>query len=220
MKLSDKTMQVLKNFATINQGFIITPGNVISTIAVEKYIVAYCDVDETFERECQIWNLPMFLQVLSVMDDPDIEWNEKTAQMSSGQYLFNYTYGRNVEPRAPLKSKLKKREFAATFNITADELSKIMKMGNIISAEYVTIDIDEKTQTVGLKGGETKSNTNQFSIKVAAEIDAPVSVAVALRHLSILQLDYKVSVTDSAIMLENSDFGIVYLLAPSTMEDD
>ena len=48
MKLSTNTIQVLKNFASINQNLVINEGNEIKTMSAMKNIVAKATVEETF----------------------------------------------------------------------------------------------------------------------------------------------------------------------------
>ena len=54
MKLSTNTIQVLKNFASINQNLVIKEGNTISTMSAMKNIVAKAEVEETFPQEIAI----------------------------------------------------------------------------------------------------------------------------------------------------------------------
>ena len=57
MKLSDHTIEVLKNFATINQNLVIKEGSTLSTMSAMKNIVARATVAETFEKDVAIYDL-------------------------------------------------------------------------------------------------------------------------------------------------------------------
>ena len=46
MKLSNETLSVLKNFASINQGILFKPGKTIRTISTHKNILAEAVVSE------------------------------------------------------------------------------------------------------------------------------------------------------------------------------
>ena len=48
MKLSNGTINVLKNFSTINQNLVIKEGSDISTMSAMKNIVAKAKVEEAF----------------------------------------------------------------------------------------------------------------------------------------------------------------------------
>ena len=51
MKLSDRTINLLKNFATINQSILFKQGNSLRTISVMKNILAEANIDEYFPQE-------------------------------------------------------------------------------------------------------------------------------------------------------------------------
>ena len=51
MKLSEHTIEVLKNFASINQNLVIKEGSTLTTMSAMKNIVAKADVEENFESE-------------------------------------------------------------------------------------------------------------------------------------------------------------------------
>ena len=63
MKLSTNTIQVLKNFASINQNLVIKECNDIKTMSAIKNIVAKAIVEETFSKQVAIYDLNEFLGV-------------------------------------------------------------------------------------------------------------------------------------------------------------
>ena len=54
MKLSEKTVNLLKNFAGINQSILFKKGNKLRTMSVMKNILAEAEVEEEFERFCYL----------------------------------------------------------------------------------------------------------------------------------------------------------------------
>ena len=66
MKLSNGTINVLKNFSTINQNLVIKEGSDISTMSAMKNIVAKAKVEEAFTKEFAIYDLNEFLSALSL----------------------------------------------------------------------------------------------------------------------------------------------------------
>ena len=75
MKLSKKTLAILKNFATINQSIVVKPGNKLETISNVKDVFAKVEVEETFENNFAIYDLNEFLGVVSLFEDPDFEFS-------------------------------------------------------------------------------------------------------------------------------------------------
>ena len=75
MDLSENTIQLLKNFASINSNIVIKPGQNISTISEAKNILASVDVEEEFNQEIGIYDLNEFLGVLGLVDKPRLKIN-------------------------------------------------------------------------------------------------------------------------------------------------
>ena len=61
MKLSDKTIKLLKNFSSINQSILFKEGSKLRTISVMKNILAEATVDEEFPKDFGIYDLVQFL---------------------------------------------------------------------------------------------------------------------------------------------------------------
>ena len=61
MKLSDKTISLLKNFSSINQSILVKEGNKLRTISVMKNILAEATVTEEFSKDFGVYDLNQFL---------------------------------------------------------------------------------------------------------------------------------------------------------------
>jgi hypothetical protein len=66
MKLSETTLNVLKNFSTINTGLQVKPGQVVRTISKQQNVLAKATVPETFDSEFVIYDLNRFLGVIDI----------------------------------------------------------------------------------------------------------------------------------------------------------
>ncbi len=64
MKLSEDTLNVLKNFSTINPSLLIKPGKTISTVSPNKTIMAVANTEEHFNSIGGIYEVSRFLGVL------------------------------------------------------------------------------------------------------------------------------------------------------------
>ncbi len=76
MKLSEHTISVLKNFATINQNLVIKEGSELTTMSAMKNIVAKADVEESFDKEVAIYDLNEFLASISLFTNPILEFED------------------------------------------------------------------------------------------------------------------------------------------------
>ena len=87
MKLSEKTINLLENFSSINQSILVKKGSKLRTISVMKNILAEADVDENFERDFGIYDLPQFLNGVNLMKDPDLDLKNETYMIP--MYLYH-----------------------------------------------------------------------------------------------------------------------------------
>ena len=56
MKLSEKTLNLLKNFSTINQSILFKQGSSLRTISVMKNILAEAVIDEEIPQDFGIYD--------------------------------------------------------------------------------------------------------------------------------------------------------------------
>jgi len=77
MKLSEQTISILKNFSNINSGLFFQQGKQIRTVAPSKAILAHANIAEEIPVEFGIYDLNRLLGVLSLIEQPDIEFGDK-----------------------------------------------------------------------------------------------------------------------------------------------
>ena len=92
MKISNQTLQVLKNYASINPNLLVQAGNVLTTISVNKNIFATAQVEESFPTSFAIYDLQQFLGIISIFDDPEFVFNESSVVIKSGNKSIEYMY--------------------------------------------------------------------------------------------------------------------------------
>ena len=90
MKLSAKTIQILKNFSSINPSIMFNTGNVLSTISPIKTVMARAQIDETIEKDFGIFDLNRFLGVLSLFDDPELLLCDNYVKVTDGRKSVNF----------------------------------------------------------------------------------------------------------------------------------
>ena len=93
MKLSDKTLTILKNFAGINNSILVKKGNELKTISVAKNILAEAQIDEEFSRDFAIYDLNQFLNGLGLHQDPDLDFSpDSYLTIREGKRRVKYFY--------------------------------------------------------------------------------------------------------------------------------
>ena len=78
MKLSDKTLTILKNFAGINNSILVKKGTQLRTISVAKNILAEVEIEESFPSDFAVYDLNQFLNVnTSLFHSPDLDFSNQ-----------------------------------------------------------------------------------------------------------------------------------------------
>jgi hypothetical protein len=76
MELSDKTLNILKNYASINPNIVFQEGNTLKTISVARNVMSQTSLEETLPSSFGIYDLNEFLSVLSLVDKPNLTFSE------------------------------------------------------------------------------------------------------------------------------------------------
>ena len=83
MKLSENTVNVLKNFSDINQNILVKEGDILNTMSTMKNIIGRAKVTESFDKEFGIYDLNEFLGVLSLSKDADLAFEESFVKVKN-----------------------------------------------------------------------------------------------------------------------------------------
>ena len=71
MNISPETLDILRNFSTINSGLTVKEGNELKTVSAMKNIFARAIVTEDFDKEHSIYDLSEYLGAVSLFDTPN-----------------------------------------------------------------------------------------------------------------------------------------------------
>ena len=167
MKLSDHTIEVLKNFATINQNLVIKEGSTLSTMSAMKNIVAKADVEESFDKEVAIYDLNEFLASISLFTSPILDFKEgfvTIKEENSPKNSLKYFYSDPSVVTSPSKTiTMPSKEVSFTLN--GENLNKLKRAAGVIQAPDLVL--EKKDADVFLTVKDKKNDTaNTFSVDV------------------------------------------------------
>jgi len=78
ISVSTTTIDALKNFLSINKSINIKPGNVLSTLSVNKNIMARFEIEEEFPKQVPIYDLSVFIGALGFGQSPELDFTNET----------------------------------------------------------------------------------------------------------------------------------------------
>jgi hypothetical protein len=211
MKLSSQTINVLKNFSTINQNLVIKEGSNITTMSAMKNIIAKAKVEETFPKEFAIYDLNEFLSALSLFKVPNLDFQNDfvviTEEGSSN--ALTYWYSDPSVVTTPTKD-ITMPSTEVTFNISSETLSEITRAASVIGAPDMVLENGK------LKVTDKKNTTaNDFALSLdvpANEVDYKFWFKV--ENLKLLPGAYGVEVSSKKISkFTNSNVDVSYFIA-------
>ena len=170
MKISNATLAILKNYASINSNILIREGNLLATVSAGKNILSRATVFETFPKEFAIYDLNEFLGAMSSMgDDAAIEFGDSSLVIK-GNGEFEYMY---ADPSVVVAAPDKTLEIEPfySFELNSNDLSMIMRCAGIVAAPTLSIVALNQvvTMTVG-DPGNSKSNSYKKIISGKAPV--------------------------------------------------
>ena len=86
MKVSDRTLNLLKNYANINQSIEFRAGKLLKTVSPLNTILASVEVEEDFPKTFPIYELNRLLGTLSLFDKPELDFTEKGIVIKDGKH--------------------------------------------------------------------------------------------------------------------------------------
>ena len=211
MKLSNGTINVLKNFSTINQNLVIKEGSDISTMSAMKNIVAKAKVEEDFTKEFAIYDLNEFLSALSLFGTPDLDFQDDYVVITEegSAKSLKYWYSDPSVVTSPTKDiTMPSKELQ--FDFSSDSLAEITKAASVIGAPDMVLENGKLRVT-------DKKNTTANDY--ATELDVPDSDVkykfwFKVENLKLLPGSYSVEVSSKNISrFSNSNVDIEYYIA-------
>ena len=211
MKLSNGTINVLKNFSTINQNLVIKEGSDISTMSAMKNIVAKAKVEEDFIKEFAIYNLNEFLSALSLFEKPDLDFQDDYVVITEegSAKSLKYWYSDPSVVTTPTKD-ITMPSNEVKFDFSSDSLAEITKAASVIGAPDMVLEKGKLRVT-------DKKNTTANDY--ATELDVPDSDVdykfwFKVENLKLLPGSYSVEVSSKNISrFSNSSVDIEYFIA-------
>jgi hypothetical protein len=197
MKLSENTLNVLKNFSTINQGIVFKTGNTLRTISKQQNVMAKATVTESFDKDFAIYDLNRMLALLTSLKDPELKLNDKTLKITSGS--SSTTYGLSDESMvvAPPEKDLDVKNAEVNFTLTKDDLHQVLKLAGVLGLPNIAV--RGNRNKISIASLDVKnSDSDVFSVDVG-DTDADFQMVFVTENLKMIPGDYDVQISSKGI---------------------
>tara|TARA_B100000902_G_C27291641_1_gene907495 strand:+ start:1502 stop:2179 length:678 start_codon:yes stop_codon:yes gene_type:complete len=214
MKLSDKTISLLENFSSINQSILVKKGSKLRTISVMKNILAEAEVDENFEKDFGIYDLPQFLNGVNLMNDPDIDLKHESYMIlregKSTKVKFAF-----ADPDCiitPPEKGITLPSADVNFQLDSIQLQKLLKASAVYQLPDLAAVGNESNITLTVRD-KKNDNSNEFSL-VVGKTDKVFEFNFKIENIKLIPGSYDVEISRKNLArFTNNKYNLDYFIA-------
>ena len=193
MYLSQDTVQILKNFSSINSNIMIRKGNKLRTWTVSKTILGEATITEEFDREVAIYDLNQFLNCLSLIPGAELVLNQDSVTITDGTNSIEYRCAVPSSISTPPDKQIKLPSMDVCVVLTEDNLETVKKAASVLQIPDVSLIGDGERIFLTVRD-KSNSGSNSYKIDVG-ESDAVFQLNMRVENLKLLPGDYDVVIS-------------------------
>lgn len=204
MKLSPRTVEILKNFNVISSTIMIKPGNKLSVMHNGRTVAAFATVSENFlENGPDQAPLQNYANIFRLFNDPDLEFKDThiLIRENNQSQIFKYCHPDLV---LSIPTTFKPIDPLISFKLTHQEMSQIEKASKLLNASHIIVTNDGKL-TVTEDGNDS---INDFSIDIGAQRDVEFRIKFKRSYMTFIKGDYQVDM----YMMRNENYACKFHL--------
>lgn len=219
MKLSGDTLNILKNFATINQGIMFKKGKTLRTVSAQKNVMAEASITEEIPTEFGVYDLNNFLSVLTLhKDNPVIEFDSSNVLISGlqGRSKIKYRFcASNMIVAAPDKP-ITMPDPEVNFELKQEDFDWIMKATGVLSSSHIAIQSDgQKIYAVALDMSNDAAHTD--SLEIGFGNGDTYTMFFKIENIKMISGSYDVKISSKGIShFKNKSINLQYWIATET----
>jgi|11_taG_2_1085331.scaffolds.fasta_scaffold02490_5 hypothetical protein len=197
MKLNTRTIQVLKNFASINPSIQFSEGSNLKTISPNKTMMAKAKLEDIIPSTFAIYDLSRFLGVVSLFEDPEYQIEERMVNIASPGRTVSYTFADPSTIITPPDREIVLEEPDVVFELKQEHFADIMKALGVMSFPDLVV-VGEEGK-VFLRATDTKNpSSDKYDIEVGST-DRTFTAVFKTENVKILPSSYTVSLSSKGI---------------------
>ena len=211
--ISKSTIEVLKNFCSINKSIVIKPGNKVSTLSINKNILAIADVEESFDTQISIYDLGVFLGGLSLFDSPKIDTTQSnyvTVSDQRGKSKTRFFYADPDIITQPPEKEISIPSEDVKFRLEAGVLQQLQRAASVYQLPDLCLFSDDGVMNLCVTDKKNETS-NSYSVEVGTS-NEEFCYCFKVENLKLLAGDYNVTISKQNVALFQGE-GIKYFIA-------
>lgn len=199
MRLSDDTLNVLKNFSTINPSVMFKPGTTIRTISPQKTVMAAATVGEDFDTPAGIYDLSRFLATLSLFDEADIKFCDNNFEIKGNRRSVKYTYAAESMIITPPEKDITVPNPEVQVNVKWDDIQNVIRAAGVLQLPEVCFRAENGN--IMLSAIDSKNPTaDKYDVLVAENAtSSEFEMIIKTDNLKLMPTDYDVALSSKGM---------------------
>ena len=213
MKLSDKTLTLLKNFSSINQSILFKQGSSLKTISVMKNILAEATIEEDLPTDFGIYDLNQILNGLGLHQHPDLDFtNQGHVVIREGKSRTKYFFADPNVIVTPPERELSLPSEDVTFELSTQQLDKLLKAAAVYQLTDMAVVGGEGVVKIVVH--DKKNDTSNTYAVIVGETDKTFSFNFKVENIKILPGTYEVVISQKLLSrFTCRDYDLKYFIA-------
>ena len=199
MKVSERTTNLLKNYANINQSIEFREGKILKTVSPLNTILASVEVEEEFPRTFPIYELNRFLGTLSLFNDPVLHLDESGVTIADDKHSAIYRYcGSSSMFQTPPEKNISFPDPEVQFQLSLQQFKTTINAANTLGLPEVVV--ESNNEDIELVVSDTgNASSDRFSSTVG-KTDKTFRMIFKTENLNkIMEGDYTVALSSKRI---------------------
>jgi hypothetical protein len=210
MKFSERTINILKNFATINQSLVFKQGKQLRTISPQKTLMAIANIDDEIPSEACIYDMSRFLSTYALFGEPDIQFESNHFVISQGKKSNKYYFADKSMVISPPEKEINVPTNDVEVTVEWSDLQSVIKASGVLNTTEIVFEGDG--ETCYLKAVDSNNTTSDsFGIELGSTTDK-FRLIIKTENLKLMPQNYNVTLSSKGIS-KFEGAGITYFVA-------
>jgi len=203
MNISEQTISVLKNFASINPNLVFRPGNNVKTISEAKNILASVTIAEDIPQEFGIYDLNEFLSVVDMFDEPVMLFDDsgKKAKIAdarakqsvnyffSDQSILTYPQKDVTMPNADVK-----------FTLFTEDMARLKRAAATLGVSDVVVSNESGKMIIKITDNDdATSNSYELTVDTVENVNGTFTAVFNINNFKFVAGEYDVSLSSKGL---------------------
>ena len=199
MKVSERTTNILKNYASINQSIEFREGNILKTVSPLNTILASVEIEEEFPQTFPIYELNRFLGTLSLFNNPELDFTDNGVSITDDNHKAIYRYcGSSSMFQTPPDKDITFPDAEISFKLSQDQFKKTINAANTLGLPEIVVE-GNGSEIMFVVSDTGNPSSDKFSTKVGLT-DKTFSMIFKTENLNkIMEGTYDVSLSSKRI---------------------